>query len=1047
MGLFGLTAFSSDQTPSAKSSGAQTSPNPISLSASAAGAMQVSKGEKVDPQTAQKAAIIAKNATRGPSGPAPRGTNDDCASAIQIACGDTISGDTTGATTDGAWPCAAGGSEIWYSFTAADPVAIIDLCGSSYDTAVMLLDGCGGAVLGCNDDFCGLQSTLSVSGLTVGNTYLIAVGGFASGTGGFTMTVTCGIPPSCTPAQPGDIEENEPFGGCATDYIDAFNGGCNSNPPAFSPINCGDTVHGESGTFTSFGLGYRDTDWWLVNVGGSGAILSWTVTADFPVLIGFVAQPCPQTAFITGTPVTAPACVEVTSTTACLPPGQYVAFVAPSTFAGVVCGSQYRGTLTCTPCEPPPAPANDNCGSAIQIACGDTVNADTTNSTTDGAWPCAAGGSDIWYSFTAADPVAILDLCASSYDTAVMVLDTCGGTVIGCNDDFCGLQSTLTVSGLTVGNTYLIAVGGFASNQGAFSMTLTCGLPPSCAPAQPGDIEENEPFGGCATDYIDAFNGGCNSNPPAFSPINCGDTVHGESGTFTSFGLGYRDTDWWLFSVGGTGAIVSWTVTADFPVLIGFIAQPCPQTAFITGTPVTAPACVEVTSTTACLPPGDYVAFVAPSSFAGVPCGSQYRGTLTCTPCEPPPAPVNNNCADAIQVNCGDTITGDTTNSTTDGAWPCAAGGSDIWYEYVAAGSDLTLDLCGSSYDTAVMVLDGCGGTVIGCNDDFCGLQSTLTLTGLTIGNTYLIAVGGFASGQGAFTMTLSGCAATGACCVNDSCTVTTQANCVAQGGSYQGDGTNCGTASYVATTCNEPLEDISSTGTDSGIQCDDCGVVVNLPFTFNFFGVGYTSVGIASNGYLNFGGGIITDFSNDPIPSTFTPNNIVCPFWDDFNLNLLTTDAIYYEARTSPDRFIVQWNGVRHFGAATGENTFQAILYSSGDIDFRYGAMDTTFVNTGTIGVENGDGTVGLQLGASPNDPGTSNSCIAITFESTGDPCGQTCLGDLDNDGDRDIADLAILLSQFGSSGGSFTGDIDGDGDVDIGDLAQLLSVFGVPC
>lgn len=53
---------------------------------------------------------------------------------------------------------------------------------------------------------------------------------------------------------------------------------------------------------------------------------------------------------------------------------------------------------------------------------------------------------------------------------------------------------------------------------------------------------------------------------------------------------------------------------------------------------------------------------------------------------------------------------------------------------------------------------------------------------------------------------------------------------------------------------------------------------------------------------------------------------------------------------------------------------------------------------------------------------------------------------GDLDGDGDVDIADLAQLLAHFGTlSGATYAdGDIDGDGDVDIGDLAILLSNFG---
>jgi hypothetical protein len=53
-------------------------------------------------------------------------------------------------------------------------------------------------------------------------------------------------------------------------------------------------------------------------------------------------------------------------------------------------------------------------------------------------------------------------------------------------------------------------------------------------------------------------------------------------------------------------------------------------------------------------------------------------------------------------------------------------------------------------------------------------------------------------------------------------------------------------------------------------------------------------------------------------------------------------------------------------------------------------------------------------------------------------------CLGDLNGDRRRDLADLAILLAAYGVSD---DGDIDGDGDTDLADLAILLANYGVAC
>ena len=58
-------------------------------------------------------------------------------------------------------------------------------------------------------------------------------------------------------------------------------------------------------------------------------------------------------------------------------------------------------------------------------------------------------------------------------------------------------------------------------------------------------------------------------------------------------------------------------------------------------------------------------------------------------------------------------------------------------------------------------------------------------------------------------------------------------------------------------------------------------------------------------------------------------------------------------------------------------------------------------------------------------------------------------CFGDLDDDSDIDLEDLAQLLANYGiTSGATYEdGDLDGDGDIDLFDLARLLSVYGSVC
>ena len=79
-----------------------------------------------------------------------------------------------------------------------------------------------------------------------------------------------------------------------------------------------------------------------------------------------------------------------------------------------------------------------------------------------------------------------------------------------------------------------------------------------------------------------------------------------------------------------------------------------------------------------------------------------------------------------------------------------------------------------------------------------------------------------------------------------------------------------------------------------------------------------------------------------------------------------------------------------------------------------------------------------------SAGTPGASGGRSSIHFIYDG-----LRIGDLDNDGSVGLADLAVLLSHFGTAtGATFAdGDSDADGDVDLEDLARLLGAFGTSC
>jgi len=90
----------------------------------------------------------------------------------------------------------------------------------------------------------------------------------------------------------------------------------------------------------------------------------------------------------------------------------------------------------------------------------------------------------------------------------------------------------------------------------------------------------------------------------------------------------------------------------------------------------------------------------------------------------------------------------------------------------------------------------------------------------------------------------------------------------------------------------------------------------------------------------------------------------------------------------------------------------------------------------------------VRVRFVASDEDAGSIVEAAVDDFLVLEYYCEETeCPGDLNDDGQRDQADLGILLADWGCSGGNCPGDVDGDGDTDQADLGFFLSVFGEPC
>lgn len=394
-------------------------------------------------------------------------------------------------------------------------------------------------------------------------------------------------------------------------------------------------------------------------------------------------------------------------------------------------GSCHTGTVACTSCSSS-APVNDLCTGALPIACAGTVTGNTSTATIDAVPTCVTTlntAPGVWYTFVGTGQSTTLSLCGSGYDTKIGVFSgTCAAPVcVTGNDDFCGLQSSVTFNAL-LGTTYYVLVTGFGTATGAFTMTRTC------TAAIPNDDCTGALPLGCGATVTGTTVGATTDNPPT-----CVTTLNTAPGIWYTFvGNGATNT----LSMCGSG----------YDTKIGVFTGTCAALVCVTGNDDFCGLQSQVTFATTL---GTTYYVIVTGFGAGT-------GTFTLTRTSAPLP--NDACAGAININCGQTITGSTAcGATLDAVGTCVTNlgtAPGLWYSFVGDGSPVTMSLCGSSFDTKIGIFTGtCAAlTCVTGNDDFCGLQSQATFN-TNAGFTYYILVTGFGTASGNFTLTRT-CAA-----------------------------------------------------------------------------------------------------------------------------------------------------------------------------------------------------------------------------------------------------------------------------------------------
>jgi subtilisin family serine protease len=161
---------------------------------------------------------------------------------------------------------------------------------------------------------------------------------------------------------------------------------------------------------------------------------------------------------------------------------------------------------------------------------------------------------------------------------------------------------------------------------------------------------------------------------------------------------------------------------------------------------------------------------------------------------------------------------------------------------------------------------------------------------------------------------------------------------------------------------------DATASGTNTGLTVDDGSVTLPLPFAFTFYRSSFSSVKVSTNGYLVFGSGDATAFSNRDIPDSTAPNGYAAPYWDD--LNPAAGGSIWYRTfGSAPNRkFVVAWIDVPQWSSPSGV-TFEAVLEEgTNDVVYQYRDLNHAepahdYGASATVGVENLDGSVGKKF------------------------------------------------------------------------------------
>jgi len=417
-------------------------------------------------------------------------------------------------------------------------------------------------------------------------------------------------------------------------------------------------------------------------------------------------------------------------------------------------------TLCVTPVPNPPA--NDNCAAAVAVPVTPDCSAPTQGTlaaATQSLAPTANCGpglantaNDVWYSFVATGSSHVVTLLPG-FDGAIVDVRTgtcASSTSLSCGTYVARASSSRQINGLTAGTTYLLRVYSLQPNQpvGSAAAFTICVSP---APVLPANDD-------CASAISVPVTADC-STPTAGSvaaatqslapTANCGQ------------GIAAAPDVWYSFTATAATHVVG--LSAQFNGILDVRSGACATSTSIYCNTVgpNNPRNAQLTNLTV-----GTTYFIRIYPAAGTPVGASASFLLCVT--TPAPVPANDDPCGALVLAPGSTV-----SSTTAGATTTALAGitqpscsnatapRDVWFELTATGSTAQLSFTGAPAGMVrVYTAASCSTrfTLVSCQQSAGANQSigSVSLSGLTVGQRYYVAVAGFGNNtlSGAFTVT-----------------------------------------------------------------------------------------------------------------------------------------------------------------------------------------------------------------------------------------------------------------------------------------------------